>query len=136
MWRRKQEIEDLGAVVVLVSFEEPARISDYLGEAPFGWPILSDPSRAAYRAYGLGSASFARTWLSPRTVFFYARAFLRGQRVRPPRADPTQLGGGFVIDSPGHLRLIARSSEPADRPSVEKLLAAVRAIGRGSAPAR
>ena len=90
-------------------------------------PSFSDPSREAYRTHGLGSASFARTWLSPRTVPLYARALPRGQRIRPPRADPAQLGGDFVLDHSGRVRLITRSSEPTDRPSVEKLLATIRA---------
>ena len=108
-----------------ISFEELPRIAQYTADAPFAWPILSDPSRETYQAYGLGSASFARTWLSPRTGAFYLRALVRGQRLRWPRADPSQLGGDFVIDPQGFVIFAHRSAEPADRPTVAKLLAVI-----------
>ena len=104
------------------------RIRWYLEDADFRWPILADPARATYRAYGLGSASAWRIWLSPKTVRFYLLGLLRGRVPRRPVADTHQLGGDFIVDQLGAIRFAHRSAEPADRPAVEAMLAVVRAI--------
>jgi peroxiredoxin len=38
------------------------------------------------------------------------------------------MGGDFIIDSMGIVRLAYRSKEPADRPSVDKLLKIIKDI--------
>lgn len=112
--------------MLIVSFEPLERIRWYLADVDFEWPVLSDPDRAAYRAYGLERTSLARAWLSPRTLAFYVRAALHGTRLHRPTADTRQLGGDFLIDAQGVVRLARRSVEPAGRPSVEELLQVIR----------
>lgn len=112
----------------MVSFEPLGRIRWYLEAVDFGWPVLADSSRAAYHAYGLGTASTWRVWLSPRTVRFYLAALLRGRIPGLPEADTHQLGGDFIIDPAGVILFAHRSVEPADRPSVESMLAVVRQL--------
>jgi hypothetical protein len=125
LWRERETLEVLNTDVLLVSFEQLDRIAWYLAEAEFGWPVLSDPGRDAYRAYRLERAGFARAWLSPRTLAYYARQILRGHPPPIPRADSLQLGGDFLVDDAGILRLARPSSEPADRPSLPEILAAI-----------
>ena len=122
MWRNRERIGELGAEVLLVSFEPPERVAAFVDDVPFDWPVLIDEPRAAYRAYGLSRGSIARVWLSPRTLAFYGRQLLRGRFPRRPATDSLQLGGDFVIDREGIVRFAHASREPADRPAVASLL--------------
>ena len=128
MWRRRDEIQSAGAQVLLVSFEDQSSTELFADDVEFDWPILVDEARAAYAAYGLTRASAARVWLSPRTVAFYLRELLGGRRLRRPVGDTAQLGGDFIVDRAGRIAFAHRSLEPADRPSVEVILAALRGI--------
>ena len=125
MWRERATFEQLNTDVLLVSFEALERIRAFADE-DVGWPILSDPDGMFYRAYGLDRLNFVRTWLSPRTVAYYLRAAASGRRIRPPSADSRQLGGDFIIDPRGFVIFAYRGTEPADRPPVAQLLAAIR----------
>lgn len=104
------------------------RVRWYLEDVDFGWPVLADPERTLYAAYGLRRGSFARVWLSPRTLWFYASQLARGRVARRPRADTLQLGGDFIIDGGGIVRFAHSSVEPADRPPVEEMLNVLRKV--------
>ncbi len=122
-----KELGRLGAVVLGVSFEEPAVIARFAERESLPYPILSDPERRAYRAFGLERGGKAQVW-SPNAVRTYARGLLRGRLPHLPRADITQLGGDFVLDSQGRVVYEYRSEESADRPAIDTLLDAVRAV--------
>ena len=94
----------------------------YADETEFGWPVLADEGHEIYALYGLVRTSFAKAWLSPRTVRYYLRAAFRGKRLHRPTGDTLQLGGDFLIDPAGRVVFAFRSAEPADRPSVERIL--------------
>lgn len=126
MWRQRDELRASEIEVLLVSFEPLARVRGYSLDDGFGWPVLADERSAAYAAYGLERASFLRAWLSPRTVRFYLASALRGKRIRRPVSDTAQLGGDFLVDPHGRVVFAFRSTEPADRPAVEAILAARR----------
>ena len=87
--------------------------------------LLVDEGRAAYRAYGLGRGSVRRVW-GPRTWCAYAKLIAAGRRPRRATEDTLQLGGDFVVGSEGRLVYAFRSSDPADRPPLEDLIAAAR----------
>lgn len=128
MWRQRDRLAELQTEVLLVSFESLERIRFQFAGAEFGWPVLSDETREGYGAFGLERAGWVRVWLSPRTLGFYARSLLRGRIPGKPQADTLQLGGDFIIDAGGVVRFAHRSVEPADRPPVDLLLQALRAI--------
>ncbi len=104
--------------------EEWARA--WLRETKVPFPLLLDPDRALYRAYGL-ERSVARTW-TPRTIGYYMRQVLTGRRLHGVQGDPYQLGGDFIVDSAGRLRFAYRSRDPVDRPAPETLLDTLRII--------
>jgi hypothetical protein len=122
LWRHKDTFAELDIEVVLVSFEPLERIRWYLADAPFAWPVLLDPDRHLYKAYGFERTSFRRAWLSRRTLAHYLRAALKGRLPHRPVADTLQLGGDVLIDPTGTVRFVHQSREPADRPSVQILL--------------
>ncbi|HSH79559.1 MAG TPA: peroxiredoxin-like family protein [Herpetosiphonaceae bacterium] len=123
----EQELDRLGAVVLGVSFEEPSVIARFAERESLPYPILSDPERTAYRAFGLERGGTAQVW-SPNALRTYARGLLRGKLPRLPRADIAQLGGDFVLDAQGSVVYEHRSEESADRPAIDRLLDAVRAV--------
>jgi hypothetical protein len=124
---RYQEIQALNAEVATISFGIEYWARMWLQETQSPFPFLVDPERAAYHAYGLQS-SVVRSWM-PQNLWYYAKAALQGREKFGKRGDPHQLGGDFIVDSRGIVRLAHPSSEPTDRPSVDRLLAVMREVG-------
>lgn len=87
--------------------------------------FLADPERAVYRAYGLGRNSLLRVY-GPRILAQYVVWGLRGKPIRI-REDTLQRGGNFVVGRDGRLTLAHTGRDQADRPSVDTILAALRA---------
>jgi peroxiredoxin len=117
------------ADIVAVSFETPA-VLPRLAEAFPRVRFLSDPERKLYARYGVGEAKW-RDVFAPRTLLYYARAALRGKKfweARPDqgKAEVKQLGGNFVVGPSGKLTFVHPSKEPADRPTAEAILEAVK----------
>lgn len=109
--------------VYAVTFESPERVRAYRQREQLAFPILRDPRRDAYRAFGL--ARGAREALGARTVGYYARQALRGRLPRLASSDWRQLGGDALLDRRGNVCWVYRSREPADRPAIAELLAAI-----------
>jgi peroxiredoxin len=119
------EFRRLGAEVIVVSFAQPDRLTQYLAARPWPFQVLADPSRSAYRAFGLGSATWTQL-LKPRVIAKYLGLILRGRMPHMAHEDVHQLGGDFVFDRGGRVVFEYRSRDPADRPSISELLDAVR----------
>ncbi len=115
-----------GVVVLVVSQAKPPVLAMFLRRHPQPVPVVGDPDRAAYRAFGLertGLSSFFR----PRVVWGYLRLILRGGRLRKPYPgeDVLQLGGDFLLNRTGRVVFAYPSRTATDRPTVEALLAAL-----------
>lgn len=121
------EIKALNTDVVTISFGIEYWARMWLQETQSPFPFLVDPERAAYHAFALQSSVF-RSWM-PQNLWYYAKATLQGREKFGKRGDPHQLGGDFIVDGRGIVRLAHPSSEPTDRPSVERLLAVMREVG-------
>lgn len=117
---RHAEFEAAGANVVTVSFATPYWSRVWLQETQSPFPFLIDPERGAYHAYGLKSSVFS-SW-SPANLWYYSKAVLQRRETFGKRGDPHQLGGDFLIDQTGTVRLAHPSRDPTDRPAIGKLL--------------
>lgn len=125
----RDEFESLRTRVLLISFSRSEGYGrKWLQETGAPFPLLLDPERRTYRAYGLRH-SVARSW-SPRTLWYYVRAAFAGRKLHGIRGDPNQLGGDFIVDSDGIVRLAYRSRESVDRPPVADLLGLLRSLNR------
>jgi peroxiredoxin len=115
-----------GCSVLVVSQAKPELLARYLARHPWHVPMVADPERAAYRAFGLERTSWL-TFFRPRVLWGYFRGILRGYGVKKPYAgeDVLQLGGDFVLDRRGRVVFAYPSANPTDRPTVAALLAAV-----------
>jgi peroxiredoxin len=129
--RRQDEFREHGAELLAICFDAPERAARYVREQGLDVPLLLDPERRVYHAYGLEPGAFWR-FLLPPVILGYLRLLSAGRRLQRPEEDPLQLGGDFVVDPAGRLALVHPSKDPTDRPTVAELLAAVEhAAGAG-----
>jgi hypothetical protein len=126
---RAGEIEELGIATLVVTFERPDIASAYVEETALPWPLVLDPARRLYQAFGMARGDRWAIW-GPASWGIYLSLLRRGRRLRPPTGDIYQLGGDVLIE-PGGLVAYHRVGEgPADRPEIDELLGIVRG-GRG-----
>ncbi|MCP4357004.1 MAG: redoxin domain-containing protein [Chloroflexi bacterium] len=117
----QDEFDKLYTNIVTISFTDESYWAEtWLRETNSPFPLLLDPTRTAYHAYGL-DYSLMRAW-NGRTIFYYIRALLSGRKWRGIQGDSGQLGGDYVVDTGGIVRLVYPSHDPTDRPSVDHLL--------------
>ncbi len=119
------ELERRHTSVLVVSFGAPALVEALRVQLALPFPVAVDADRRVYQAYGMARGSAWRIW-HPRTLWRYLSLRLRGARRQRAHDgdDLHQLGGDFVIDDDGVLRLCHASARPDDRPPIAALLAA------------
>ncbi len=111
--------------VVLITFTGADALSEYVDRQDLPFAVVTDSTRDAYRAYGLGRGAAHRVW-GWRAAKRYWEIIRHGglRDVRPPTEDSLQLGGDFVIAPDGTLAWGFWSAGPDDRPSIDTLIAA------------
>jgi len=116
----KNEMEARKTRVALISFGNTKLAQAWIEETQASFQFLLDTERKAYQAFSL-EHSMGRSW-SPKVWFEYARLMAKGRRWRGIQGDSGQLGGDFIVDREGILRMAYRSHDPTDRPAVDYLL--------------
>ncbi|MFQ5907559.1 MAG: peroxiredoxin-like family protein [Thermoplasmata archaeon] len=128
-----------GANVVVIGQGEPERAAAYAEKYGLPCPVLSDPERKVYRAYGLldfqasevlydADEDLQRMDLQAGIRF----ADERRDQGRPLVDSPWQRPGEFVVDRDGTLHLTYRYQYCEDYPDPRILVTALRAAGRAS----
>ncbi len=122
-----------GCAVAVVSQARPEVLARYLASQPRGVPVVCDPGRDTYRAFGLERTGWA-TFFRPGVLLRYVGHMLRGVKVRAPYSgeDVRQLGGDFVLAPDGRVVYHFQSADPTRRPAVDEL---VRAVAAPAGPA-
>ena len=115
------EVQAEGGEVIAISFESRQRLFQLSRQMQLPFPLLSDPERDVYRAYGLHSGRLSRV-LAPGTIWAYMKLLAKGRLYHFRVSDFRQLGGDFVIDAEEIIRFEHRSSAPHDRAAVQRLL--------------
>jgi peroxiredoxin len=118
--QRQDELGQFNVEVLLVSFGAPEVAKIRLEETCPEFRLLLDSERVAYRTYGL-ERSWLRSW-NLKTLWRYIQLLSAGRKWRGIQGDSSQLGGDFIIDKEGVVRLAYRSHDPTDRPTVTNLL--------------
>jgi hypothetical protein len=121
---------DEGVSVVVVGMGTPEEATDVVRSLDLPFPVLLDPARRGYDAYGLIEGG-ANAFLTPKSAGAIARAMLGGSRGCRPIGNTRQLGGTFLIDRAGTVRWAAPSRYAGDHASPDEILDAARAIPRG-----
>ncbi len=112
--------------VLTISFSAGHWADGWAQETGSPYPLLLDPERISYRAYQLRSSRL-RSW-GPNVLWRYVKLLMAGEHLRPAQGDPNQLGGDFIIDADGIIRLAHPSKDPVDRPAVATLLSTLSAM--------
>lgn len=120
MRQSSEMIKELNTRVAIISFGTFPGAIAWLQETAVLFEFFLDPGRKAYQAYGL-EHSLVRSW-GPKAWSTYARLLLSGRRWRGIQGDSAQLGGDFIVDRNGIIRLAYRSHDPTDRPSINELV--------------
>lgn len=123
MRRANPELQAAGLAVALIGMGTPEATVAFSREVAAPFPILADPERRAYRAYGLIEAG-ASQFFQPAAGKAMIGALLRGNRGDKPVGDVRQLGGAFVIDRDGTVRWGQPSTFAGDHASPAALIAA------------
>jgi peroxiredoxin len=118
--QRQDEFINLNTRVLIVSFGTLPALQRWMQETCVTFDVLLDQDRSVYQSYQLESSRW-RVW-TPRTIWAYIKLLMAGRKLQPKGGDTSQLGGDFIIDNAGKIRLAYRSHDPADRPSVDDLL--------------
>jgi hypothetical protein len=124
--RDRDRFRSAGCGLAVVGQAKPAVLATFLKRYPKPYPVVSDPDRAAYRAFGLERTSWP-TIFRPDVTLKYLWRMVTGTRPRIPYRgeDVLQLGGDFILRRDRTVVLAYASRNPTDRPSVARLLAAV-----------
>jgi peroxiredoxin len=119
--QRQEEFRQQNTVVLIISFGTLPALQQWMRETCDSFEVLLDRDRSAYKAYGL-ERSFSRS-RSLKTRWYYLKAWLSGKKTFESQGEDTsQLGGDFIVDQSGTLRLVYPSHDPTDRPPVDDLL--------------
>lgn len=117
------------AVVALITFGDRSEVANYMTKNELSFPVLIDPGRVSYTAYGLRRATLLRVWgfrAARRYIDIVLNQGFSG--LSRPTDDTRQLGGDFVVGSDGTLEFGHWSEGPEDRPSVDTLVDVVRRL--------
>jgi peroxiredoxin len=123
--RHESEFEQLGVRVFVVTFDVNFLARAYVRSTKLLWPLLADPERTQYAAYGMERLSWWGHY-NPVSIAKYLWLVLKGRFPGRPGSDWQQLGGDVLIDPQGIVRLLYRSHSPHDRPNVKKIISLVR----------
>ncbi|MBI5838968.1 MAG: redoxin domain-containing protein [Chloroflexi bacterium] len=121
MCARQDEFRSLNTRVLIISFGTLPALQQWMKEVCGTFDILLDHDRTVYKTYQL-ERSRLRSY-HPRVMWIYIKRWLqRGQFYDSHGDDTSQLGGDFIVDKNGILRLVHPSHDPTDRPSAEELI--------------
>lgn len=118
----RERIAEAGFQVVLVGLGQQEHAEKFRQEFAPSFPIVCDPEKQLYSAYGLGRGSMAEM-AGPGVLLKGLRAMIEGHVPGIPSGDVMQMPGVFMIDTMGAIRYAYYSKDASDHPSVESLLA-------------
>ncbi len=126
MRREQPTLDAAGLQVVLIGLGTPEEAREFRAALRLPFTVLCDLEMRSYARYGLGRMNAgAEASLASVTTFFsevshYGGAWSKDQ-------DMAQLGGVFVVDTSGTVRLTFRPRRAAERPPIADLVRAIQA---------
>lgn len=129
----RPRIDAVGTAVFVVHDPAERIRATMLRDLDVPYPVLVDPQMSSYRAWGLGRAGRARTYLSLLVLAQYAKKMLfEGERLASG-SEPTQLGGDFIVDARGRIAYAHPQRSVDDRPAAGVLVSELERAATGGA---
>ncbi|HSR54392.1 MAG TPA: peroxiredoxin-like family protein [Acidobacteriota bacterium] len=123
--RFEEQFQEHDVQIVLIAFGSPHWARIFVDEVGVDYPMLLDPEKEVYRAYGF-ERSMLRAY-SPQVIWYYLKAIAARRPVRlSTEGDTLQLGGNVLVGRDGRILLHHYSRQPTDRPSPDSILARLR----------
>jgi alkyl hydroperoxide reductase subunit AhpC len=123
--QERAALDQAGIQVILVSMGTPVEAESFRQQYGVPFPIISDPEKHLYRAYGLKRAGLMQLF-SPGLVRKGLQAAGEGHLPGIPQGDPMQMPGTFIIDQEGRLLLRHFARDAADYLPVASIIKAIR----------
>ncbi len=125
----REQFAPFDATIGLITVGKPEDVahfcrSRHLSEA---FVCLSDPDKAAYRAFGL-SRGTASELLSAHVMARGLQSVLHGHLAGLPKGDPFQMPGTFIVDQSGIVRYAHRHKDASDNPPNAELFAVLNTL--------
>jgi hypothetical protein len=122
----REQLAAQGCSVIVVAQAKPTTLALYTNRKMWHVPLVSDPEKAAYTAFGLertGLLSFFTPW----AMWRYLRGMMKGYlaTMTYKGEDLLQLGGDFILTRERKVVFAYPSAGPTDRPSIVTLLEAL-----------
>lgn len=125
---------EAGLQVVVVAMGTPEQNRAFRAQLNLPFPVLSDPEKRAYRAYGLGRISWRRE-ASLRNLVALVRHAKRHGVAATSDQDMRQLGGYFIVGREGKLLGAYPYARIADLTDIDALINMRRSSGaKGGQP--
>lgn len=124
---KKQDFDQAGAQVMLVGMGTPEESSAFEMKFDIPFPLISDPKRQLYRAFGLKKVSTLEL-LSPSVAFKGILAMTKGHTIGIPIGDVRQLPGVFIINTDGRVVYSYFARDPSDHPDSDTILEALKTM--------
>ena len=121
--QRYDDIRASGAEVIAIIPTDAINAGRFARSMRLPYPVLCDTPRRAFAAFGLYETTIGDL-AQPEVLLRTARQFARGNipTVNPFSSSLTQLGGVFIVDSDGIVRLGHAATPVFTYPSVDTCL--------------
>lgn len=116
------QIAAAGIQVVLVTPARAQRNAAFARDLDLPFPILADPERRAYAAFGFAEGTVGQL-LSPRVAARSVEALLHGALPGKRIGNSRQLPGAVIVDQDGRVRYRKVARDAADHLTAADLLA-------------
>jgi len=126
----RDRFDAAGAGIVLIGQGQPSDAQAFTERLRQPFDCLVDPTRSAYRAYGLARANPAQVF-GPRVALPFLRANLGRETLQRGLQGGSfyQMPGTFVIDTDGVVQMAHRNRHVADTPANDRILNVLQALG-------
>jgi peroxiredoxin len=124
---RQADLDAANAVLLVIAAKPLEELVKVAREEKWDGPVLADPERRVYLAFGLSRLPWYRVF-TPKATLLYLGLILRDRFPGKPGQDVMQQGGDFIVDRDGIVRFASATRRSHDRPPVDDLINVLRRV--------
>lgn len=133
LWQLRAAHAEIGAHggrVTVIALTDAATTASFMTRHPLPFTVLPDPARTCYRAFGLTEGSTSEIGGATVLVKQLKQALRGNLPYVLPRAPIYQLGGSFIVDTSGVVRLAHVARPIYNYPSLATYLSVFDTLAR------